>query len=148
MLLIRTGTNSYLFPTNIVTFYLNPLSRTWRAKCVNMWLFSTSMIFHYKQWHLPFSFKLVMRTWNLLCSRFAFDSCRARSRTGHSSLVSADLLQVKFFHRATSCLTGRMSSHIMLTLCSGPPPLCLPAPPWCVTPVPRCLTSLYSPPAF
>lgn len=40
-----------------------------------------------------------MRTWNLLCLRFAFDSCRARSRTGHSSLVSADLLQVKFFHQ-------------------------------------------------
>lgn len=64
-----------------------------------------------------------MRTWNLLCSRFAFDSCRPRSRTGHSSLVSADLLQVKFFHRATGSLAGRMSYHIMLTLCSGPPRL-------------------------
>lgn len=88
-----------------------------------MWLFSTSMISHYKQRHLPFSFKLVVRTWNLLCSRFAFDSCRARSRTGHSSLASADLLQVKFFHRATGSLAGRMSYHIMLTLCSGPPRL-------------------------
>lgn len=33
-----------------------------------------------------FSFKLAMHSWNLLCSRFAFDSCRTRSRTGQAPL--------------------------------------------------------------